>query len=487
MSDESPRHDLTAEKNVLGAMMLREDVIPDVFRLIGEQGDHFYRPAHQMIYAAILAVYDRGQAPDATVVAAELTKRGETGRVGGAPYLHTLISEVPTATNAGYYARIIVDKSRDRAIEALAARLSQAAQEGRSADARGLVTEWLTTDGELASGESAPGWKASLADGAGFVLDASPTPRSIWGDGEQVGWADGEALLIAGPPGVGKTTTTVQLVSARLGITKELLGMPVQPGARNVLYLAMDRPPQIARAMGRVFGEQHRDVLSRLIVWKGPPPADLARNTGLLAEMCKQAEADTVIVDSLKDAVLKLSDDESGSGYNRARQQALVEGVQVVELHHQRKANGDNKKPSKLDDVYGSAWLTAGAGSVICLWGQAGDPVVELLHLKQPMEPIGPWQIMHDHTTGLSSVYHAADLLGLAQQWRPAGSAGLTAKAAACAMFGTEKPTPSEVEKARRKLDRYVGEGHMMCLPGTRGGGSATYYRSAAERAGEVA
>jgi replicative DNA helicase len=309
-----------------------------------------------------------------------------------------------------------------------------------------------------------------LVDGGSFIFDAPATPPAVWGDGQEVAWASGEALMLNGPSGVGKTTLATQLVAGRIGLRKDVLGMPVAPGERRVLYLAMDRPPQVARAMRRLFAEGDREVLSeRLKVWKGPPPFDMARHPGLLLAMCQRADADTVIVDSLKDAIRKPSEDESGSGYNTARQRVLREGIEVIELHHQRKASGDNKKPSKLDDVYGSTWLTAGAGSVILLWGDAGDPVVELTHLKQPAEQIGPWQVTHDHAAGTSEVTHQADLLTLA---RHQGRVGLTAKVAAEAMFQTDKPTAAEVEKARRKLNQLTVDGHLYRREGERGGGT---------------
>jgi len=69
----------------------------------------FYRPAHELIFDAILDLYGRGEPADAITVSAELTKRGDIARAGGAPYLHTLISSVPTAANAGYYAKIILE------------------------------------------------------------------------------------------------------------------------------------------------------------------------------------------------------------------------------------------------------------------------------------------------------------------------------------------------------------------------------------------
>ncbi len=73
----------------------------------------------------------------------------------------------------------------------------------------------------------------------------------------------------------------------------------------------------------------------------------------MLTELAALADADTVIIDSLKDAALNLADDETGSGWNRARQMCIQAGVELVELHHPRKAQGDNKKPSKLEDLYG--------------------------------------------------------------------------------------------------------------------------------------
>ena len=103
--ERTPPQDNAAEQSVLGAMLLSKDAIADVVEVLRE-GD-FYRPAHQVIYAAILDLYGRGEPADAVTVANELTRIGEIGRVGGAPYLHTLVSMVPTAANAGYYGRIV--------------------------------------------------------------------------------------------------------------------------------------------------------------------------------------------------------------------------------------------------------------------------------------------------------------------------------------------------------------------------------------------
>ncbi len=107
--ERQPPQDLAAEQSVLGGMLLSKDAIADVVEVI-RSGD-FYRPAHQLVYDVALDLYGRGEPADPITVAAELVKRGEIGRAGGAPYLHTLISSVPTAANAGYYARIVAEQA----------------------------------------------------------------------------------------------------------------------------------------------------------------------------------------------------------------------------------------------------------------------------------------------------------------------------------------------------------------------------------------
>ncbi len=108
--DRTPPQDIAAEQSVLGGMLLSKDAIADVVEVV--HGHDMYRPAHETIYEAILDLYGRGEPADPVTVSAELQKRGELGRVGGAPYLHTLVSSVPTAANAGYYAQIV----RQRAV-----------------------------------------------------------------------------------------------------------------------------------------------------------------------------------------------------------------------------------------------------------------------------------------------------------------------------------------------------------------------------------
>lgn len=253
---------------------------------------------------------------------------------------------------------------------------------------------------------------------------------------------------------------------ARAGIRRgDLLGMPVEPDPRPVLYVAADRPQQTQRSLRRMVTEDDRRALDeRFIPWPGPLPFDVGQEPERLAEFTASYGAGTVIIDSLKDVARDLSKDETGSGVNLAFQHTIAAGIELLVNHHQRKEGTDGKKPTRLDDVYGSTWITAGAGSVLLLWGQPGDTIVDLHHLKQPAEDIGPLKVHHDHHQGLPTVYEKPDLYGLVQL--RARDGGLTTADAARHMFDCTQPDDKQREKARRQLDRMVREDRIGSLPG---------------------
>ncbi|MBA3309495.1 MAG: intein-containing replicative DNA helicase, partial [Nocardioidaceae bacterium] len=89
----TPPQDEHAEQSVLGSMLLSKDAIADVVEVL--RGGDFYRPAHELIFDTVLDLYGRGEPADAITASAELTRAGDLARVGGAPYLHTLVAGVP--------------------------------------------------------------------------------------------------------------------------------------------------------------------------------------------------------------------------------------------------------------------------------------------------------------------------------------------------------------------------------------------------------
>lgn len=474
-----PEQTEEAERVVLGALMIQPGLVDDVSAIL-TSGD-FYKPAHGAIWAAITANAALGEPTEPLAIAVTITRFGEIGRIpGGAAYLHTCMESVPTVCNATWYARLVAERAYARRAEEAAIRLQHvAASGGREEIANALDGLQVQLAAGAAEG-AGPAWRAKLGNGASFIYDVPDKVPAVWGDGDDVLWARGEALMICGPQGVGKTTLAGQIIMARLGLLPGVLGWPVEPTQRRVLYLAMDRPQQAARSLGRLARPEWRDTIhDRLVVWQGPPPTDFALSSTVLLEMCRAADADSVVIDSVKDAAVGISKDEVGAGYNRCRQAAIASGVEVLELHHQRKSGENGGKPKSLADVYGSVWITGGAGSVLLLWGEPGDPLVELHHLKKPINDVGPLGILHDHPAGTSEIDRgdkSKDLVFMARH-QPRG---LTAKAAAVSLFSAQEPDRNQVEKARRKLDSYVKSGVMVRREGERGGGedrqAATYF-----------
>src|SRR3954447_21427830 len=107
--DKSPPQDIAAEQSVLGGMLLSKDAIADVVEIL--KSHDFYRPVHATVFDTVLDLYGRGEPADGVTVAAALADSGDLQRIGGVPYLHTLIESVPSAANASYYARIVSERA----------------------------------------------------------------------------------------------------------------------------------------------------------------------------------------------------------------------------------------------------------------------------------------------------------------------------------------------------------------------------------------
>ncbi len=211
-----PPQDLVAEQSVIGGMLLSKDAIADVIEVL-QPGD-FYRPAHQSIYDAVLDLYGRGEPADAVTVSAELDRRGELKRIGGAPYLHTLISTVPTAANAAYYAEIVADKAVLRRLVEAGTRIVQYGYNG--ADGQEVdevvdraqaevyeVTERRTTEDYSPLEELLQPTLDEIDAIAtrGGLSSGVPTGFSEF-DEVTNGLHPGQMIIVAARPGVGKST-----------------------------------------------------------------------------------------------------------------------------------------------------------------------------------------------------------------------------------------------------------------------------------------
>ncbi|HXZ71422.1 MAG TPA: DnaB-like helicase N-terminal domain-containing protein, partial [Streptosporangiaceae bacterium] len=210
--ERTPPHDLAAEQCVLGGMLMSKDAISDVMEVI-RPADH-YRPAHQLVHEAILELYGRGEPADPVTVSDLLAKRGELARVGGGAYLHTLIASVPTAANAGYYARIVRERAILRRLVEVGTRIVQLGYAG-DGDADELVdraqaevygvTERRVSEDFLPLSEIMPGAldEIEAIGSRGGVMTGVPTGFADL-DALTNGLHPGQMVVVAARPAIGK-------------------------------------------------------------------------------------------------------------------------------------------------------------------------------------------------------------------------------------------------------------------------------------------
>lgn len=104
-----------AEQAVLGAVFAQSECLNKIIEILPRSG-YFYRPAHQIIYDAILKLYERNEAIDPLTVSEHLQSNNNLEEIGGRYYLGLLLSHAPLAVNVERYAGIVLEKSLLREI-----------------------------------------------------------------------------------------------------------------------------------------------------------------------------------------------------------------------------------------------------------------------------------------------------------------------------------------------------------------------------------
>ncbi len=222
--------------------MLSKDAISDVLDVI-KAADH-YRPAHQIVHETILDLYGRGEPADAITVSAELTKRGDIAKVGGAPYLHTLIASVPTAANAGYYARIVRERAILRRLVEVGTRIVQLGYAG-DADADELVdraqAEVYSVTERRAADDYMP--LSAIMNDTLFEIEAinsrGGTMTGVPTGSLTNGLHAGQMIVIAARPALGKSTMALDLARAasiKHGLTSVIFSLEM---SRNEITMRL--------------------------------------------------------------------------------------------------------------------------------------------------------------------------------------------------------------------------------------------------------
>ena len=131
-----------AEQAVIGGLLLSASEMTGVENTL--TAADFCQQRHGIIYNAIRTTLERADGRvDQLAIMETLRVQGDLVRVGGAPYLHTCLASVPAAVQTPYWASLVVECSRRRALLAAATRLVQAAEHPDGEVAREVVAELL--------------------------------------------------------------------------------------------------------------------------------------------------------------------------------------------------------------------------------------------------------------------------------------------------------------------------------------------------------
>ncbi|QPZ37864.1 replicative DNA helicase [Paramicrobacterium chengjingii] len=220
--ERTPPHDLLAEQSTLGGMMLSKDAVADVVELV--RGVDFYVPKHEIIFDAMLSLYSHGEPTDVIAVTDELVKQGELQRAGGADYLHTLTSLVPTAANAGFYASIVSERAMLRRLVEAGTRIVQMGYSGEG-EVLDLVNnaqaEIYSVSGDdtaedyvpLNTAVDAAVEEIEAASGRDGTMTGIPTGFKELDDLTN-GLHAGQMIIIAARPAMGKSTLALDFARA---------------------------------------------------------------------------------------------------------------------------------------------------------------------------------------------------------------------------------------------------------------------------------
>ncbi len=207
-------HNLEAEQSTLGGMLLSQEAVAEVVEEVTSLD--FYAGKHELIFNSILTLFGRGEPTDVIAVTDELNKHGNLLKAGGSDYLHSLASYVPTAANAGYYAKIVGDKAILRRLIDAGTRIAQSGYDSQG-EVEDLVNQAQAEVYKVASQSSREDY-VGLSESLEAAIHEIEVAQNRGGEmtGISTGFTDldsythglhpGQLVIVAARPAVGKST-----------------------------------------------------------------------------------------------------------------------------------------------------------------------------------------------------------------------------------------------------------------------------------------
>lgn len=321
-----PAQDLSAEQAVLGAVLLNSSVFAEIK---GLQPDYFYRPSHSTIFTTALRMHAQGQPVDAVAVAAELDKTGWLIRVGGAPYLHTLLTAIPTVANAGYYANLVINKWKIRRVNELGQRFQQIHDDADDIpEALDAARRFLEeADGTAAS---APGFMDLYQSWKGWMETDRPAIETPWDElNSRIGggYHRQHLYVVGARSGTGKTILLSQsaLHSAQLH--------------RRAAFFSLELPKEVL--MGRMLSAgariPYKEIVARQLTGDSKDKLDrwIEVSKGLQSNLHVDDRCSLTIEDIAREC----------------RSMKRSDGIDVIYIDYAQRLKASNRKSPREEQV----------------------------------------------------------------------------------------------------------------------------------------
>lgn len=224
-----PPQDIVAEKSLLGAIMLSDDVMAEILMIL--KPDDFYEKKHQTIFKAMSDLYDEHKPIDLLTLTAKLKVQKKLKEIGGAPYLTELSEFVPAAAHAKAYAEIVERASTRRRLIKAGTNIADRAYED-NANVNDLIgdaeRELFEVSDKIVKSDYVP-MDQLLADAMERIAELQKNKGALRGlktgfadlDKKTAGFQKGDLIIIGARPAMGKTTFAQNLAYNIANINKK--------------------------------------------------------------------------------------------------------------------------------------------------------------------------------------------------------------------------------------------------------------------------
>ncbi len=424
----TPPHDVDAEQGTLGAVLMAPHHLGDVAGIVSTAD--FYRPAHQLIYDTLLDLDDSRTPITPVTVVDRLRARGLLDRVGGAPYLYTLVERAPLGGQATYYARIVADRAALRRLVQAGTRIAQIGYTGHG-DVDDLVDEAqaelerVTATRDTAAADmwrvdDDDEWFESLFQ----PLDTSriiPTPYRELTDLLSGGARPGELMIVAARPSMGKSVVGMDLVrhaALRCGISSLFVSLEMpREQVMERLYAAEARVPyqairsrQIGARDAEALRQARAQMRTRPLYVATPTRCTLGTLQNRLRALQRRGEQPRLLVVDhvgLMDSRGRVENrTQEISAYTRGLKQIAMEwGIAVVALCQlNREAERRDDHRPRLSDLRDSGSVEQDADVVIGVYRE------DYYNRESPRSGEADLLVLKNRSGGLATVTVSSQL-----------------------------------------------------------------------------